>query len=180
MSDLPKPPGTYILEALHDVSVPPSVSWYPQTIGWKILAVVALLVLAYMAFRWGRNWWLNRYRKEALDAIARLNPADSDMPKTLFSILKIVLIHIDSNNAKLFDEVFLRKLDALNPSKKAFTDETSTLWLKSIINPKIDLTNEQRVSLIDKACNWVKEHSKVPGTSMPSPVKKMNLGGHHE
>ncbi|WP_154215052.1 DUF4381 family protein, partial [Vibrio parahaemolyticus] len=38
MRGLPTPPSTYILRELHDVAVPPSVSWYPQTIGWKILA----------------------------------------------------------------------------------------------------------------------------------------------
>ena len=43
MSDLPTPPSTYILRELHDVAVPSSVSWYPQTIGWKILAAVRSL-----------------------------------------------------------------------------------------------------------------------------------------
>lgn len=71
MSDLPKPPGTYILSELHDVTVPPSVSWYPQTIGWKILAALFVLALIYVAYRLIRKWWTNRYRKEALLAVAQ-------------------------------------------------------------------------------------------------------------
>ncbi|MCZ8485299.1 DUF4381 domain-containing protein, partial [Vibrio lentus] len=38
------PPSTYILRDLHDVAIPESVSWMPQTIGWKILGVILLLV----------------------------------------------------------------------------------------------------------------------------------------
>ncbi len=180
MSELHNPPGTFILSKLHDVTVPPSVSWYPQTIGWKILAVAALLVLFYIAYRLVRKWWTNRYRQEALDAIALIDPNQSDMPKTLFSILKIVLIHLDSCNAKLFDGAFLRKLDELNPKQQAFSDETSALWLKSVINPKIELTNEQRVALIDKANCWVKAHSLIDSSNISADTTKLKLGGHNE
>ncbi|MGY0614756.1 DUF4381 domain-containing protein [Vibrio sp. FJH11] len=180
MSDLPKPPGSYILSELHDVTVPPSVDWYPQTVGWKILAAVILLVLIYLAFRLLSNWWMNRYRKEALDVITLIDPSDSEMPKTLFSILKIVLIHIDSRNGKLFDAAFLRKLDELDPKKQAFSDETSALWLKSIINPNIELTHEQRVLLIEKASRWVKEHSSVVRLNMSTARTALKQGGQDE
>ncbi|MCF7483703.1 DUF4381 domain-containing protein [Vibrio sp. J1-1] len=180
MSELPKPPGSYILSELHDVTVPPSISWYPQTIGWKILAAVFVLALAYIAYRFLRKWWVNRYRKEALDMISQINPSDSDMPKTLFSILKIVLIHIDSCNARLFDGAFLRKLDELEPKKQAFSDETSTLWLKSIINPNVELTNAQRVLLIEKANYWVREHLQMPAATHSTPRTKMKQGAQDE
>lgn len=180
MSDLPKPPGSYILSELHDVTVPPSVNWYPQTIGWKILAAVILLVLIYLAFRLVRNWWMNRYRKEALDVITHIDPSDTEMPKTLFSILKMVLIHLDSRNAKLFDGAFLSKLDELYPKNQAFSDETSALWLKSIINPKIQLTHEQRVLLIEKASRWVKEHPSVVRLNMSTAETALKQGGQDE
>ncbi len=180
MSDLPKPPSTYILSELHDVTLPPSVSWYPQTIGWKILAVVALLAGLYLVYRWLRKWWINRYRAEALDAVAQLDPNDSSMPQTLFSILKTVLIHIDSHNAKLFDEAFLSKLGELNPQKYAFRDETSQSWLKSIVNPNIELTSEQRVSLINKANDWINEHSQVSELRYSLLVTKEEQGDHNE
>lgn len=166
MSGLPTPPSTYILRELHDVAVPPSVSWYPQTIGWKILAAVALIALVYVAYRLAQQWWCNRYRQEALLTISQIKPSDKGMPKALFSVLKIVLIHVDSRNAKLFDTAFLRKLDALYPqtgdslanSQVVFNDELSKRWLQSIVDPSIMLTNEERVTLIARAKNWVSEH----------------------
>lgn len=166
MSGLPTPPSTYILRDLHDVAVPPSVSWYPQTIGWKILAAVALIALVYVAYRLVQQWWCNRYRKEALLTISQIKPSDKGMPKALFSVLKIVLIHVDSRNAKLFDTAFLRKLDALYPqtgdsqanSQVVFNDELSKRWLQNIVDPSVMLTNEERVTLIARAKNWVSEH----------------------
>lgn len=100
MSGLPTPPSTYILRELHDVAVPPSVSWYPQTIGWKILAAVVLIALVYVAYRLAQQWWCNRYRQEALLTISQIKPSDKGMPKALFSVLKIVLIHVDSRDRK--------------------------------------------------------------------------------
>ena len=41
-------PSTYILRDLHDVAIPDSVSWAPQTIGWKILGVILLLATLYL------------------------------------------------------------------------------------------------------------------------------------
>ncbi|WMN88857.1 DUF4381 domain-containing protein [Vibrio parahaemolyticus] len=180
MSDLPQPPGSYILSELHDVTVPSSVSWYPQTIGWKILAVILMLALVYMAYRILSKWWINRYRKEALDLITQMNLDDSNMPKTLFSILKIVLIHIDSRNARLFDGAFLRKLDELEPKKQAFSDEVSTLWLKSVVNPNIELSHQQRVLLIEKANFWVKEHSHASISNISTPGTELKQGGQNE
>ena len=180
MSDLPQPPGSYILSELHDVTVPPSISWYPQTVGWKILAAVFVLALVYIAYCLLKTWWINRYRKEALDLITQMNPDDSDMPKTLFSILKIILIHIDSRNARLFDGAFLSKLDELEPKKQAFSDELSILWLKSIVNPNIELSHQQRVLLIEKANFWVKEHSHTSGSNISTPGTELKQGGQNE
>ena len=34
-----KLPGTYMLRELQDVTVPPTISWQPQTAGWLLLAL---------------------------------------------------------------------------------------------------------------------------------------------
>ncbi|MGR5458186.1 DUF4381 domain-containing protein [Vibrio sp. PNB22_1_1] len=160
MTDLHTPPSTYILRELHDVAVPESVSWVPQTIGWKILAVIGAIVLMYLGYRLVHHWWDNRYRKEAIEAISRLNPDDASMPQALFSILKMVLIHLDSRTARLFDTAFLRKLDALNPKHKMFDDEVSKRWLQSIVDPSVELEKKERLQLIERATKWVKEHDE--------------------
>lgn len=193
MSEAPSPPGTYLLRELHDVSVPASISWYPQTIGWKILALIAIAFVLYGVYRWGKHWWDNRYRQEAYKAIEALNPTDANMPQELFSILKLVLVYINSHNAKLFGMAFLNALNRLSSQTKDFSDDISIRWLNSIINPHVELTQEHRLILIERAKQWVLEHAIIPlslkegDTQLNTHVekkatdnKKRAIGQHYE
>ncbi|RSD30070.1 DUF4381 domain-containing protein [Vibrio pectenicida] len=180
MTELHKPPSTYILRQLHDVVVPDSVSWLPQTIGWKVLAVFGFALLAYGLYCKAWQWWVNRYRSEAIQAISRLKPSDADQPQELFSILKIVLIYLDNANAPLFDEQFLQKLDALNPNSVQFTDEVGKRWVKSVFDPNIVLDASECLLLNQRAMEWVKRHDN----RQVKPVLKKHLrrliGGRYE
>lgn len=60
------------LSQLADVVLPPPVSWRPQTVGWEVLAVVLVLLALWLAWRGARRWWRNRYRREALAELQRL------------------------------------------------------------------------------------------------------------
>ncbi len=158
MATVHPPPSTYILRDLHDVTVPESVSWWPQTIGWKLLALAILLALVYWSYKALRHWWNNRYRSEALAALNELNQQDNDTGKRLFSILKIVLVYLDSGNARLFDAAFLDKLDEFSPEQPAFNDQTAKQWLQSLVNPNIELSPAQNAELIKRAQVWLKQH----------------------
>lgn len=158
MATVHTPPSTYILRDLHDVTVPESVSWWPQTIGWKLLALVVLLALVYWSYKALRYWWNNRYRREALTALNELNPQDNDTGNRLFSILKIVLVYLDSGNARLFDDAFLDKLNELSPERLAFNDQIAKQWQQSLVNPNIKLNPEQHAELIKRAQVWLKQH----------------------
>ncbi len=158
MTEPHTPPSSYILRELHDIAMPESVSWVPQTIGWKILVTVGIFTLIYFTFRFIRYRWHNHYRTEAIAAIARLDPADNNMPQSLFSILKVVLIYLDSSNAPLFGNALLKKLDEINPEGSSFNDEVANQWLQSIMDPSVELTHSQRVILLQRATKWVKAH----------------------
>lgn len=47
----PEPPRSYILKGLEEVGLPDHVSWFPQTLGWKILAMILLLVVMYFSYK---------------------------------------------------------------------------------------------------------------------------------
>ena len=51
---------------LADVAVPAPVSWMPQTIGWQVLGVLAVVAALVVAWRMARRYLRNRYRREAL------------------------------------------------------------------------------------------------------------------
>ncbi|UXA00060.1 DUF4381 domain-containing protein [Vibrio splendidus] len=160
------PPSTYILRDLHDVTIPESVSWMPQTVGWKILGVALLLVAIYLTYRLALKWWNNRYRQEALKELTLLDARDKNSTERTFKVLKVVLRYLDSSNAKLFGQSYVNRLNAYLPvsagtnanSNAFFADEVSGLWMQSLIDPKVRLTFEQRLEVIQTAMMWLKLH----------------------
>lgn len=160
------PPSTYILRELHDVAIPDCVSWAPQTIGWKILGVILLLVAIYLAYRLAQKWWNNRYRKEALQELMVLDARDKNSTERTFKVLKVVLRYLDSSNAKLFGQAYVNRLNAYLPvsantsenSNAFFADEVSELWMQSLIDPNVRLSFEQRLEVIQTAMMWLKLH----------------------
>ncbi|MBU2899080.1 DUF4381 domain-containing protein [Vibrio hepatarius] len=180
MAELHNPPSTYILRELHDVAVPESVSWLPQTIGWKTLAVLGVALLMYWLYRKAIQWWVNRYRSEAIRAILQLQSGDVNQPQELFSILKIVLIYLDNTNGPLYEEKFLQKLDELNPNGAYFDDDISKRWVKSVFNPTIQLEPSECLLLTKRAITWVKHHdNKVKIPTLLNTVRRCS-GGDNE
>jgi hypothetical protein len=54
------------LRSLHDIAVPPPVSWLPQTWGWAALAVLLGIAVLAALLVWLRRYRRNAYRREAL------------------------------------------------------------------------------------------------------------------
>jgi len=154
------PPSSYILRDIQEVVVPGSVSWVPQTAGWKVLAGVLVVVLFYAVYRYALYRWNNRYRGEALIALSQLDPMNKQSAKRTFEIVKTVLRYLDSRYAKSFGQDFLLLLDGtLTPKHQPmFNDECAKQWVASLTNPNVTLTFEQRSEIIKKASDWVRLH----------------------
>ncbi len=60
------------LGRLHDIVVPPPVSWWPPAPGWLLLFCFAALAILMLILRGVIHWQQNRYRREALAELARL------------------------------------------------------------------------------------------------------------
>jgi hypothetical protein len=71
------------LQKLADISVPPPVSWVPQTWGWAVLAVAVLALMAWMIARGARHYAANRYRREGLRELDRIEARLDDGGKAL-------------------------------------------------------------------------------------------------
>lgn len=167
------PPSTYILRDIQDVAVPDSVSWLPQTIGWKVLGVALIMALAYATYRYACYRWHNRYRQEALDVLGQLDPSDKSSAKRVFEVLKSVLRYLNARNASIHGEGALVTLDGYLPKKAStiFQDSASKIWMDSLVNPSVYLTFEQRVEIIEKATTWVKVH-QYRGSEKPQETPR--------
>lgn len=67
---------------LADLVQPPPVSWRPQTVGWEVLGAVLAVVAVWLAWRGIRRWLRNRYRREALAELSRLEQRWQAEPDT--------------------------------------------------------------------------------------------------
>jgi hypothetical protein len=66
------------LQKLADVSVPPPVSWIPQTWGWAVLTTGLLALIGWLAVRGLRRYRASRYRREGLGGLARIEARLAD------------------------------------------------------------------------------------------------------
>ncbi len=65
-------PDTAWLAQLHDVIIPPAISWWPLAPGWwLVITLLALIVLHRGQIVWQR-WQRNAYRRVALRALTKL------------------------------------------------------------------------------------------------------------
>jgi len=60
------------LANLREIPLPPAVPYIPQTIGWLVVALLLLAVLAYVGWRVYQRHLKNRYRRDALAELAAI------------------------------------------------------------------------------------------------------------
>jgi hypothetical protein len=75
MSDLIRSVAHADLPGLADIVMPAPPAWWPQTPGWWILAACLAAALLVWAWRARRRYRANRYRREALAELGRLQAA---------------------------------------------------------------------------------------------------------
>ncbi len=75
------------LQQLADVVVPPPVGWMPQTWGWAVLAGAVILLAAWFTWRAIKRHAANRYRREALQELDRLEARLADKQQRAAAVL---------------------------------------------------------------------------------------------
>jgi Domain of unknown function (DUF4381) len=68
------PQSNPALSKLHDYYQPAPPRWVPQTIGWYVLFTIIALLLLWLLFHAVRQWFANRYRRDALRELATATP----------------------------------------------------------------------------------------------------------
>ncbi|MEC6796372.1 DUF4381 domain-containing protein [Photobacterium sp. S4TG1] len=161
------PPSNYMLRNMSEVTIPDHVSWFPQTIGWKIVAILLMVTVFYYSIQWIRWWWGNRYRREAIALIevmhASIKHKDAllSLPLDMFEVMKAVLIYLDPQKANAFGERFLIDLDDCHsPRKVVFNDVIGQKWMRSLVQPQSQLSEHELSLLITLCQQWLVEHGE--------------------
>ncbi len=65
------------LNRLHDLALPPKISWWPLAPGWYVVLLILLLLVLRTIWQAWTKWKANAYRREALKELARADNASS-------------------------------------------------------------------------------------------------------
>ena len=58
------------LDRLHDLALPPEISWWPLAPGWYFIITLFILTSSWLAWHFWSKWQANAYRREALRELA--------------------------------------------------------------------------------------------------------------
>ncbi len=153
----PQPPDSYMLRNIHEVQVPEVVSWFPQTIGWKIVFAAIVIWICYQCYRRAKHWWVNRYRKEASQALMQLGNNESDWPFQMVKVIKIVMVYLDSKNASLHGFRLLTKMDSYTDQSQLLAEDSEMKqWLACAENSKLVAPDFERIR--SQLLLWIKTH----------------------
>jgi uncharacterized protein DUF4381 len=154
------------LQKLADISVPQPVSWMPQTWGWAVLALAALALLGWAIARGLRRYAANRYRREGLSELDRLevgladDAARGEALAALPELLKRVALAAwpRTEVAQLSGKSWIAFLRA-HAGEADFPD-VATDWLDDLeYRSKQPVMNADEARHITSAVrNWIEDH----------------------
>ncbi|QUX95455.1 DUF4381 domain-containing protein [Marinomonas sp. CT5] len=133
--------------------------WPPAWWTWLVVAAIVILIIAliFLAFKRHKK---RGYRREALSNINKHSPelTDKDCIVLCHEMVRRCLISEDKTEmAALPTKVLFEELDKSLPTKKAF----SALGNKFVDGPyrnQVELTTEQRSTMIKTTCYWIRKH----------------------
>jgi hypothetical protein len=147
------------LAQLRDIHLPGPISWWPPAPGWWILALILALALVVSIKFIIRHFRRNRYRKEALQELQKINVnmeglSTRDNVEQLAMLLRRVAIHTCGREtvASLVGQAWLRFLDSKGNTKQ-FTAGPGRVLADGHYQPHLETDLDQLSQLIEK---WIR------------------------
>lgn len=152
-----------LLETLIEPTAPESISWLPETIGWKVLLLLSLAGLAYFTVRKVQKWRANRYRRSALKFLSRVeNKPTLQAIKEINQILKATAVTAYGHEqvASLYGQQWVEFLRG--DSSLFYELDTNRKWQVALYTPAVAgyLTQSEVQYLIAQSRFWVTQHTQ--------------------
>ena len=151
------------LDQLHDIIIPPAVSFWPLAPGWYALALLVFAYGIHAGLKYWSKYQKNLYRREALEILSAM-PLGEDTNKeinTLLGLMKRVgLQHFGREKvAALSDDAWWNFMET--HSKVKVGTDVRELSKKILYSPNAEATVED-VRAVSKAAKvWIITHEGV-------------------
>jgi hypothetical protein len=123
-----KPWGNYLLEAIVETKAPDTISFWPQTIAWKIVIIIMIMLTIKKCYQMRRNYLANAYRREALSWLANCSLTNEKDIRQLPALLKKTALLAIARQVNESDTFQLKTL-ALQ-TQREMTGLRSEAWVK--------------------------------------------------
>lgn len=158
------------LDRLHDILVPAPVPFWPPAPGWWwVIGAVAVLLLVLL-LRAFSLWQRNRYRREALRALAALEPAVRDPARRAGALLELagllkrvaVTAYPRVQVARLTGAEWSSFLDR-TAEGAAFSQGPGVVLQAAVSNPRTaaSLDEPSIHELLQTARGWIRRHQPI-------------------
>ena len=140
------------LSNLHDIVLPPEISWWPLSPGWWVIVAVVFLLLFLLARRAWKRWMANAYRRAALQELAAARDA-----ATVAELLRRTALAVAprSEIASLTGEAWLDWLDSRASS--SIPDEVRNRLGRGLYAPEGSAILDEATRAY--AAHWIRTHT---------------------
>lgn len=148
-----------MLEGFVEISRPPEISWFPETLGWQILLFLFVLFILYRVYLIFKRYMDNAYRRWASEQLSQLTDSSEDIQKLPVLLKKTALYaYKRADVADLTGQAWEAWLDQ-ECQKTSFSKAPISGVLNSIsYNPTAGLSTEQFSQLKQQVNQWIRSH----------------------
>lgn len=150
-------PEIPLLSYIKNPPVELETSWFPETIGWKILLLILVIFLTKKGIDFYKKWKSNEYRRLALKKLEKQNVGLLEFSKTLKETTR--LAYPDDYNNRLNQEDLYNLLMDKITSKK-IEKELFFKWQDSLLMKNKEVTTEENEIIKTFVFNWIRTHKK--------------------
>jgi hypothetical protein len=154
--------GNYAIRGIVEVLPPGPISWFPSTIGWKLLLAMLLAATGYRLWKYWRYWRRNRYRAAALANLKRYR-AENLAPEVelvrIAGLLKATALQVFPRQeiASLSGENWLQWLDE-STERVIFSAPSRELLRDALYRGTAPDTTIDLATLCRESADWIRGH----------------------
>ena len=143
-----------LFELLHGIVSPETVSWLPQTPGWWVLLAWVIVVSSMCAWKAVQRYRRNRYRREAIKLIDKIDPAAEGAATAIARIVKrtALAVYDRKDVASLYGEEWAAFLVRSSGGDSQLS-RSAALLARAAYRPETDAHD-----VIGPAKRWIRVH----------------------